>query len=389
MEETARRQALFQASYDSAEERLELERRDAQRQHDNVSVAQGEKVVLVDGLPAALKQRVKRDRRKLTSQPSRLAQDSMSLKSIHEGNEELSSTDPDEDEDDSSLATVSTISDEVEKLQETTEATSSTTTKKTRVKRTYARRCCCISCSMLAAIILFLLAVIVVSMAMLMFAGNNNSGDGGALGGGGGGGVTDPSGSLRGFDPATTPPPLDESSATAEVPSVFATEQRSSIYINAGLDEAFVEDGDGESNQITWLPDADFVTTGKTFQEDRYGCPVPDDVPRELYCTERYFDGSGTYEVPVPPGRYQVVLHFAEMFFEKAEQREFDILLEGELLERMDVAATALEQFGDPHAPVKFTAADEVPVTDGAVTIELRHFLQYPKISALEIHPVE
>ena len=46
--------------------------------------------------------------------------------------------------------------------------------------------------------------------------------------------------------------------------------------------------------------------------------------------SERYADaGSMSYEIPLPPGDYQVRLHFAELFYTSAGARIFDVDIEG------------------------------------------------------------
>ena len=99
-----------------------------------------------------------------------------------------------------------------------------------------------------------------------------------------------------------------------------------------------------------------------------------------LYRSERWFypEPAPSYRFFVPPGRYTVRLHFAEITYEKTATRVFDIALEGRVV---------LESF-DPRAAGFATAqvkSFEVDVTDGCLEIDLVHRLENPKISAIEI----
>jgi hypothetical protein len=104
-----------------------------------------------------------------------------------------------------------------------------------------------------------------------------------------------------------------------------------------------------------------------------------------LYRSERYFGGNvrapiTAYEIPLPPGKHRVTLHFAEIYHQEPGKRLFDVLLEGKAV---------LENY-DPGAK-GFATADvrsfEVEVTDGLLEIGVRRLLDYPKFSAIEVEP--
>jgi len=111
-----------------------------------------------------------------------------------------------------------------------------------------------------------------------------------------------------------------------------------------------------------------------------------------LYRTERFDRKTLKYEIPhVPEGAYRVKLHFSENWFTSQNEfargqtvgaREFDIAIEGSVqLERFDIHKEA----GAYTAIIK-----ELPayVDDGALSLELRAVKTFPKLSGIEIYPV-
>ncbi|MBI4587190.1 MAG: protein kinase [Planctomycetes bacterium] len=101
-----------------------------------------------------------------------------------------------------------------------------------------------------------------------------------------------------------------------------------------------------------------------------------------LYQTERWFLNDELspyfYRIPLPPGNYQVILHFAEIHFKDPGKRLFDIHLEGK------EALAAYEPFAKGYA-----AADQqsftVEVVDGFLDLDFVPQVEYPKISAIEV----
>ena len=102
-----------------------------------------------------------------------------------------------------------------------------------------------------------------------------------------------------------------------------------------------------------------------------------------LYQTARCFPtrrGAG-YRIPLPPGRYQVSLHFAEIWFRTRGQRIFDVRIEEEVIQDYEPLAA-----GFATAQVKTVT---VSVNDGLLDIQFVHRKDNPVISALEIERVE
>lgn len=122
-----------------------------------------------------------------------------------------------------------------------------------------------------------------------------------------------------------------------------------------------------------------FQADGKYSGGSTFTAAVPingtDDDP--LYQSERW--GNFSYNIPVPPGLYNVTLKFAETYYTitKPGQRVFYVRMEGqEVLSRFDILALA----------GKNTALDktiQVNVTDGVLNIEFRSLVNNAKVNAI------
>jgi hypothetical protein len=133
------------------------------------------------------------------------------------------------------------------------------------------------------------------------------------------------------------------------------------------------------------LWDADqYVTGGKTvFRSTRISAP---DDP-ELYRGERY--GSLLYRIPVPAGKYKVVLRFCETWFGPGQpggggvgQRVFDVLCNGMMLERnLDVFRTA----GSPGRGLRRVYSHVEPNPQGKIVLALTPHRNYAELNAIEI----
>ncbi|MGV3641252.1 MAG: malectin domain-containing carbohydrate-binding protein [Adhaeribacter sp.] len=140
-----------------------------------------------------------------------------------------------------------------------------------------------------------------------------------------------------------------------------------------------------------------------TFAADNFFAPAPgftystanpiagtfDDA---MYQTERSAgadNGSFSYALPVSSGQYTVVLHFAELYWQAAGQRVFDVTTEGfTVLDNYDIFA---------KTGAKFMATTEsfvVDVTDGVLDIGFSSLagtggVNRPKVSAIEVIPYQ
>ena len=150
------------------------------------------------------------------------------------------------------------------------------------------------------------------------------------------------------------------------------------IYINAG--------GANYTGTTTnlWQQDAGLFSAGGPYT-NLVAISGTENDP--LYQTERFGDQPGlgqpmNYHIPVVPGRYEIVLHFAEIFpiITGSGERIFDVEAEG---------ATILSDF-DIYAQAGFATALTtnltVDVSDYSLDINFIAKVQNPKISAIEVH---
>jgi len=98
-----------------------------------------------------------------------------------------------------------------------------------------------------------------------------------------------------------------------------------------------------------------------------------------LYRSEVY--GAFTFSVPVEvPGKYEIVMHFAELYHPAAGSRIFDIKLEGKtVLNDLDVVAVT----GAPFTALQYSFFRSI--TDGSVDIEGVNIVDNAKLNGVEI----
>ncbi|WP_086597177.1 malectin domain-containing carbohydrate-binding protein [Hymenobacter crusticola] len=122
------------------------------------------------------------------------------------------------------------------------------------------------------------------------------------------------------------------------------------------------------------------------FSSSRLGAtsnPIAGTTDDALYQTER-FEGAFGYSLRVPNGTYQVVLHFAELYWTQPGQRVFDVRAENQLV---------LDNYDILRKVAPFTATTEtfsVLVTDGVLNLDLSALASdggrdAAKLSALEV----
>ncbi|TGE04322.1 malectin domain-containing carbohydrate-binding protein [Hymenobacter fodinae] len=138
------------------------------------------------------------------------------------------------------------------------------------------------------------------------------------------------------------------------------------------------------------------TTSSGTFAADQYygasnlysvTSPIAGTTDDALYQTERYGNnGQLTYSLPVTSGTYQVVLHFADIYWSSPGQRLFDVSLEGQkVLDNYDI----IKKVGPLTATTEtFTTT----VSDGALTLYFSSLptdggIDQPKVSAIEVFP--
>ena len=144
-----------------------------------------------------------------------------------------------------------------------------------------------------------------------------------------------------------------------------------------------IEINSGGTATGAWLADADFNggTASATAAAINTSL-VTNPAPQAVYQTERY--GDFTYTIPnlTAGASYTVMLHFAEIYWTAAGEREFNVLINGtQVLTNFDVFAAA---GGEDIAIVKSFAA--TASSSGTITIQFTTgAADNPKVSGIEI----
>lgn len=98
-----------------------------------------------------------------------------------------------------------------------------------------------------------------------------------------------------------------------------------------------------------------------------------------LYQTAYWADEEFQLEVSLENGTYEVTLHLAEIFFSAEQERVFDVIINGEVVEEdLDIYA----EVGEATA---LTISTEVEVTDNLLTVLCEASVNNPQLSGLEI----
>jgi hypothetical protein len=138
----------------------------------------------------------------------------------------------------------------------------------------------------------------------------------------------------------------------------------------------------------------DELYTDRTWEADQYyiggmsyndgSTKILNTVDDPLYQTERY--GEFRYEIPVPMnGQYTIVLHFAELFWNKVGQRLFNIYIEKNFrILNYDI----LSRSGMTKYKATTFKLENVTISDQFVSIALSNAdpqVDHPKLSGIEI----
>jgi len=157
----------------------------------------------------------------------------------------------------------------------------------------------------------------------------------------------------------------------AKVSAIEVTPTPSALRINAGGTPYT----DLETNQ--WSANEGF-TGGVNFSSQNAIAGTEDDL---LYQTERFGD-QFAYNLAVENGSYDVTLKFAEVFFNQAGQRVFDVSAEDEvILDDFDI----FNESGGKNIAVDRTFT--VDINDGSLNLDFLASLDKAKVSAIEIKP--
>ena len=167
---------------------------------------------------------------------------------------------------------------------------------------------------------------------------------------------------------APASPPAAPMAANATTASGFPP-----IRIKAGASRSMVD-----HNGNLWLSDRGFAGGETTARRD---LAIVNTEDPELYRSERY--GMNSFSYPVPNGKYQVKLHFAETYdaITGPGKRVFTFIVQGHEFKDFDVWDQA---GGAQRALVKTVDMD---VTDGTLNIYFVPEQQNPQINGIEILP--
>ena len=172
---------------------------------------------------------------------------------------------------------------------------------------------------------------------------------------------------------APVPPPVLPNTVSPPVDSGdFET-----ILINSG--------GEGYTDFLgrDWMADTYFVG-GTKWSDGRFDIERTQDD--EIFHSER--NGIFSYEIPVPAGNYEVVIHMAELYWENEGSRKFNIAVEGnEVFTNVDII-----QLGGGSPLQALTLETPQLITDGYLSISFYDStpkVDNPKVSGIEVKLVE
>lgn len=110
--------------------------------------------------------------------------------------------------------------------------------------------------------------------------------------------------------------------------------------------------------------------------------PISGTTNAALYQSERY--GTYAYNIPVSRATYSVVLHFVEMYQTSAGSRSFSVSVEGQAV------ASGLDIFSKVgHDTAYILNANNIPVSDGALTIQLTSQVDNATLSGVAIYSAD
>ena len=167
-----------------------------------------------------------------------------------------------------------------------------------------------------------------------------------------------------------TPKPVSTSAPTAEIVSL-------ALRINCGS-YSYADPVTG----LTWSEDVYHVGGSNYTVDSSTEISGTDNDP--LYHSEQY--GNFSYEIPVlaAPRTYEIVLHFAEIYFMLQGKRVFDVSIEGEnVLDDLDLYHTDSEAF------IARRYVFQQQISDGAVSIDFVSVVDNAKVSGIEVNLVQ
>lgn len=131
---------------------------------------------------------------------------------------------------------------------------------------------------------------------------------------------------------------------------------------------------------------------GTSFSADQYNDGGTTDATTDsisgtldetLYQDERLGnDSTLAYDIPLPDDTYDLLFHFAEIFFEQDGERVFDVAVDGTTeISSLDIHAEV------GHDAALRTAVKDVAVSNGSLPLDFTASTNYPTVSAIEVVP--
>lgn len=156
--------------------------------------------------------------------------------------------------------------------------------------------------------------------------------------------------------PVGAPAPVPAVGAIPQAPGLNADGEIEPIFINCGSTEEYTD-----VLGRTWVADVSFV--GGTM-EQYAGIDIVDSQDDPLYQSERVGD-SFQYQIPIPPGDYEIVLYFAEKVHTAVGERVFSVTAEGaKLYTNIDLVS-----FGEGIPNRALTREKGIQVKDGTLNL--------------------
>ncbi|MBN2091175.1 FG-GAP repeat protein [candidate division KSB1 bacterium] len=148
-----------------------------------------------------------------------------------------------------------------------------------------------------------------------------------------------------------------------------------SARINAGNGQFTDKNGNVWVADQAYQPGGFGYVGGRSYSTSHY---ISGTSYQGLYKTERY--GMPAYSFDVPNGQYQVILHFAELYYTANDKRVFHVAIENQtVLSNLDIFKLV------GHDVALSRTFSNIMVTDGTLDVTFTPIKDSPKISGIEI----
>ncbi|TPW11556.1 MAG: coagulation factor 5/8 type domain-containing protein, partial [Halothiobacillaceae bacterium] len=165
----------------------------------------------------------------------------------------------------------------------------------------------------------------------------------------------------------------------------YNTSARTVKRVLAGAAAAYTD----SSGQL-WATDASVVSGGNALIQPNTTVIDGGRFDPKLFMSERW--GTPAYSFPVSNGQYAVNLYFVDTYAPTCATgaRIFDVLVEGAVaISNLDIFAEAIGNSGVPGCKRGLVMTVPATVNDGVLNVTFAQKTQSPRISAIEILPIE